>query len=136
MKVLVIGLGEFGRTIAEELTDLSVEVVGIDYDETVINSIKERISFAYIMDATRQDALLELPLKEMDCAIVAIGRSMESSLRIVAALKENGLEKIYARAIDSTHCSILKAMSIENILEPEKLAAKAYARDVNVIHVV
>lgn len=33
MKYLIIGLGNFGRTLAEELTDNDNEVIGIDNDE-------------------------------------------------------------------------------------------------------
>lgn len=128
MKVLVIGLGEFGRAIAEKLTDMSNEVVGIDCNENIINSIKEKISLAYIMDASKPDVLRELPLKEMDCTIVAVGHSMDASLRIIAALKDSGIENVFARGIDSTHISILKAMNVKNILLPERCAAEFYAR--------
>ena len=117
MKYLIIGLGEFGKTLAQELTDKFNDVIGIDSNEHRVNSIKERISVTYIMDATEPLALVELPLKEIDCAIVAIGQSMDASLRTVAALKENGFTNIYARAIDDTHMSILKAMNIQKIFK-------------------
>ena len=129
MKYLIIGLGEFGKTLAQELTDKFNDVIGIDSNEHRVNSIKERISVTYIMDATEPLALAELPLKEIDCAIVAIGQSMDASLRTVAALKENGFKNIYARAIDDTHMSILKAMNIQKIFIPEKYAAQMYVKN-------
>lgn len=43
MKYLIIGLGNFGRTLAEELTDNDNEVIGIDNDERVVEEIKDRI---------------------------------------------------------------------------------------------
>lgn len=129
MKYLIIGLGEFGRTLALELTDKLNDVIGIDSNEHRVNYIKDRISLTYIMDATEPLALAELPLKEVDCAIVAIGQSMDSSLRTVAALKENGVANIYARAIDDTHLSILKAMNIQKIFIPEKYAAQMYVKN-------
>ncbi len=129
MKYLIIGLGEFGRTLALELTDKLNDVIGIDSNEHRVNYIKDRISLTYIMDATEPLALAELPLKEVDCAIVAIGQSMDASLRTVAALKENGVANIYARAIDDTHLSILKAMNIQKIFIPEKYAAQMYVKN-------
>lgn len=129
MKYLIIGLGEFGSTLALELTDKLNDVIGIDSNEHRVNYIKDRISLTYIMDATEPLALAELPLKEVDCAIVAIGQSMDSSLRTVAALKENGVANIYARAIDDTHLSILKAMNIQKIFIPEKYAAQMYVKN-------
>mgnify|MGYP003429762158 CR=1 FL=1 len=123
MKYLIIGLGNFGKTLAEDLTDNGNEVIGIDNDERKIEDVKDRISLSYIMDALRS-----LPLDEIDCAIVAIGQSMEHSLRTVAALKELSVKDIYARAIDNTHRSILKAMNIKKIFIPESYAARLFSK--------
>lgn len=127
MKCLIIGLGNFGRTLAEELTDRGHDVIGVDSNEHRIEEIKDRISVAYIMDATEHMAMRALPLDEIDCAIVAIGQSMDASLRAVASLKELEVPKIYARALDQTHRSILMAMSIERIFTPESYAARIIA---------
>lgn len=127
MKCLIIGLGCFGKTLAEALTDKGHDVIGVDSDEHRVEEVKDRISVAYIMDATERVALKELPLDEIDCAIVAIGQSMDHSLRAVAALKELSVNKIYARALDQTHLSILRAMSIQKIFIPESYAARIFA---------
>lgn len=127
MKYIVIGLGNFGITLAEELTDSGHEVIGIDVNEHRVEEIKERISVAYIMDATERMALKALPLDEIDAVVVAIGQSMDASLRCVAALKELGVKNVYARALDKTHVSILSAMSIRKIFIPETYAARVFA---------
>ena len=127
MKCLISGLGCFGRTLAEALTDKGHDVIGVDSNEHRVEEVKDRISVAYIMDATERVALKELPLGEIDCAIVAIGQSMDFSLRAVAALKELSVGKIYARALDQTHLSILRAMNIQKIFIPESFAARIFA---------
>ncbi len=127
MKCLIIGLGNFGTTLAIELTNKGHEIIGVDHLEQRVEDIKDNISVAYIMDATERTALKQLPLDEMDCAIVCIGQSMDYSLRTVAALKELGVSKVYARAIDNTHQSILRAMSIKKIFIPEQYAARIIA---------
>lgn len=127
MKYLIIGLGNFGKTLAEELTDKGHDVIGIDNDEHRVEEVKDRIAVSYIMDATDRTSLNVLPLDEIDCAVVAIGHSMDHSLRVVAALKELSVKKIYARAIDQTHKSILGAMSIQKIFIPESYVARIFA---------
>ena len=127
MKCLIIGLGNFGTTLAIELTNKGHEIIGVDHLEQRVEDIKDNISVAYIMDATERTALKQLPLDEMDCAIVCIGQSMDYSLRTVAALKELGVSKVYARAIDNTHQSILRAMNIKKIFIPEQYAARIIA---------
>ena len=128
MKCLIIGLGTFGSTLATDLTNKGHEVMGVDHVEQRVEDIKDNIAVAYIMDATERVALKQLPLSEMDCTIVCIGQSMDNSLRTVAALKELGVEKVYARAIDATHQSILQAMQIKEIFIPEEYAARMFAQ--------
>ena len=127
MKYLVIGLGNFGSTLASKLTDMGHDVIGVDINEHHIEEIKDKISVAYIMDATDKGALKSLPLDDIDYAVVAIGQSMDYSLRAVAALKELGVSPVYARAIDLTHRSILRAMNIQKIFIPESYAATIIA---------
>ncbi len=127
MKYLVIGLGNFGKTLAQTLTDNGHEVIGVDKQTRDIEQIKDRIAFSYIMDTTDPLALRSLPLADIDCTIVAIGQSMDQSLRTVAALKQLKVENIYARALDTTHQSILEAMNISKIFIPESYAARLFA---------
>lgn len=130
MKHLIIGLGNFGKTLACTLTDQGDEVIGVDTDEHRVEAVKDKIAVAYIMDATETLALKSLPLEDLDSVIVAIGQSMEASLRTVVALKELQVPKIYARALDETHLSILRAMSIKNIFIPENYAARTFAKQI------
>lgn len=127
MKYLIIGLGNFGSTLACKLTDMGHDVIGVDNSEHRIEEIQEKITLSYILDATEKAELKSLPLDDIDCAIVAIGQSMDTSLRAVATLKELKVAHIYARALDQTHKSILRAMNIQKIFIPESLAASMLA---------
>ncbi len=127
MRFLVIGLGNFGRTLAERLTDNGHEVIGVDSNEHRVEEVKERLSVTYILDAVEYITLSTLPLDEVDCAIVCIGQSMDNSLRAVSALKRLKVKHIYARAIDEVHHSILLAMNIDKIFIPERYAARIFA---------
>ena len=41
MKYIIIGLGNYGHVLAEELSALGHEVIGADLDEGRVDSIKE-----------------------------------------------------------------------------------------------
>lgn len=131
MRVLIIGLGNFGKVLATELTDMGHDVIGIDHNELRVEELKDRISLSYILDASEVLSLKSLPLDEIDCAVVTIGQSMDYSLRAVSALKRLNVKRIYARAIDDTHRSILGAMGITYIFIPEVYAARVYAHNLN-----
>lgn len=128
MRYIIIGLGNYGSVLAEELTTLGNEVIGVDQNSHQVESLKDKIATAFIMDATEEDSLTALPLKEVDVVIVAIGENLGASVRVVAMLKKNGAKRIMARAVDDVHKMILEAFGLERILTPEKDAARSLVR--------
>ena len=123
MKYIVIGLGNFGQVLAEELAALGHEVIGVDIDEAKVEHIKDQIATGFVLDATDEQALSALPLLKVDAVIVAIGENFGASVRVVALLKKEKVKTIYARAIDEVHKSVLEAFEIKKILNPEEHAA-------------
>lgn len=123
MRYLIIGLGIYGSNLAIDLTNMGHEVIGADKNPTLVESIKDFISTAYIIDSTDETSLNVLPLKNVDLVIVAIGENFGASIRTVAILKKIGVPHIYARAIDKLHESILEGFGIDRIITPEQRAA-------------
>lgn len=123
MRYLIIGLGIYGSNLAVDLTAMGHEVIGADKDPVLVDSIKDFISTAYIIDSTEEVSLSVLPLKNVDLVIVAIGENFGASIRTVAILKKLRVEHIYARAIDKLHESILQGFNIDRIITPEQRAA-------------
>lgn len=123
MRYLIIGLGIYGSNLAIDLSNMGHEVIGADKNPSLVESIKDYISTAYIIDSTDEVSLSVLPLKNVDLVIVAIGENFGASIRTVAILKKIGVKHIYARAIDKLHESILEGFSIDRIITPEQRAA-------------
>lgn len=124
MKYIIIGLGNYGHVLAEELSTLGHEVIGADLSASRVDSLKEKIATAFVINATDEQALSALPLNSVDVVIVAIGENFGASIRVVALLKQKKVEHIYARAIDNVHRSVLEAFELERILTPEEDAAR------------
>lgn len=124
MRFLIIGLGIYGYNLATDLTALGHEVIGADIRPNLVESIKDSISTAYIIDSTDPVALSVLPLKNVDVVIVAIGENFGASIKTVALLKKLKVSHIYARAMDELHYSILEGFKVDRILTPEQRAAK------------
>ncbi|WP_300811853.1 TrkA family potassium uptake protein [uncultured Bacteroides sp.] len=128
MKYIIIGLGNYGHVLAEELTALGHEVIGADVSATRVESLKDTVATAFVLDATDEQALSVLPLNTVDVVIVAIGENFGASIRVVALLKQRKVKHIYARAIDSVHRSVLDAFGLDRILTPEEDAARGVVR--------
>lgn len=128
MKYVIIGLGNYGHVLAEELSALGHEVIGADVSAARVDALKEKIATAFVMDATDEQALSVLPLNAVDVVIVAIGENFGASIRVVALLKQQKVKHIYARAIDAVHRSVLEGFELERILTPEEDAARGLVR--------
>lgn len=124
MKYIVIGLGNYGGGLAEELMAIGHEVIGVDQNEGRVDNLKDKITTAFVLDATDELALDTLPLQDIDVVIVAIGENFGASVRVVALLKQKKVKHIFARAIDPVHKAILEAFAIDKVLTPEKDAAR------------
>lgn len=125
MKYIIIGLGNYGRILAEELSVLGHEVIGADISESRVDIIKDKIATAFVIDATDEISLSVLPLNSVDVVIVAIGENFGASVRVVALLKQRQVKYIYARAIDAVHKAVLEAFGLEKILTPEEESARS-----------
>ena len=123
MKYIIIGLGNYGHMLAEELSVLGHEVIGADVSASRVDSIKEKIATAFVLDATDEQALAALPLSGVDVVIVAIGENFGASIRVVALLKQQKVAHIYARAIDTDYYVVKFAV-------PEKMIGY-YANELN-----
>ena len=89
-----------------------------------VDSLKDKVATAFVIDATDGQALSVLPLNSVDVVIVAIGENFGASIRVVALLKQKKVKRIYARAIDGVHRSVLEAFGLDRILTPEEDAAR------------
>ncbi len=123
MKYIIIGLGNYGFTLAEDLSAVGCEVIGVDINDSKVEAIKDKVATAFTLDATDEQALSVLPLNNVDVVMVTIGENFGASVRVVALLKKHKVSHIYARAFDDVHRSVLEAFNLDRILTPEKDAA-------------
>ena len=49
MKYIIIGLGNYGHVLAEELSALGHEVIGVDNSPSRVDNVKEKIATAFVM---------------------------------------------------------------------------------------
>ncbi len=124
---IIIGLGNFGSTLAKELTVLGNEVIAIDRSMAKVDAIKDLITHAICMDAGEPGALDSLPVKDADSVIVAIGEDVGASVVIVALAKQLKARRILCRAISEIHNTILQSIGVDLVLRPEQESANRLA---------
>lgn len=123
MQYIIIGLGNFGTTLATKLTQAGHEVIGLDINIQKVEALKDQITHAIAMDTTNEQALKTLPLKTADAIIVGIGKNEGANILTTALLKKLGAQSLICRAVSSLHQTVLESMGITEIIHPENLAA-------------
>lgn len=117
--IVVIGLGRFGGTLAESLTRLGHEVLGLDEDMKIVQQYADRLTHVAQVDATDNDALSQLGVADFRRAVVGVGSDIEASVLTVVTLKELGVPEIWAKAISDKHAKILAAVGAAHVIQPE-----------------
>ena len=121
--ILLIGLGRFGRHIAIKLDELNHQVMAVDNNESRVEAVLPYVRNAQIGDATNEDFIRSLGVRNFDVCIVAIGDNFQSSLEATSLLKELGAKMVVSRAARDVHAKFLLRNGADEVVYPEKQLA-------------
>lgn len=121
--ILLIGLGRFGRHIAIKLDELNHQVMAVDDNESRVEAVLPYVRNAQIGDATNEDFIRSLGVRNFDVCIVAIGDNFQSSLETTSLLKELGAKMVVSRAARDVHAKFLLRNGADEVVYPEKQLA-------------
>ncbi len=119
-QIVVVGLGRFGSSLARTLCELGNEVLALDRSPEAVNDIAECVTQAAQLDATSEEALKELGVRNFDMGVVSIGEDIKSSILITLLLKKLGVRWVVSKATDDLHAEILQRVGADRVVYPER----------------
>ena len=125
--ILVIGLGRFGRHMAKKFSEQNNDVMAIDINEERINNVLSVVTNALIGDATNEQFMETIGVRDFDLCVVAIGDNFQSSLETTALLKDLGAKFVLARASRDVHAKFLLRNGVDDVIYTEKETAERLA---------
>jgi trk system potassium uptake protein TrkA len=125
--VVVIGLGRFGKSLALELVEEGTEVLGIDSDRKVVDSLAGRLTHVVVADSTDEEAMRQLAVPEFDRAVIGVGTDLEASILSASVVLGLGVENVWAKAISKAHARILTQIGVHHVVRPEHDMGKRVA---------
>ena len=128
---VVIGLGRFGSSLARQLCKLGAEVLALDVKGDLVQQVANEVTHAVVGDAQDKEVLRALGVRNMDCAVIAIGDNLAASVLITMNLKELGVPFIVCKAHDETHRKVLEKLGVDRVVIPEQEYAQRLARTLN-----
>lgn len=127
MEVAVIGLGNFGLALTEQLFELGHDLSVVDANPAAVGKVQGIAQQAVVADATNRGVLEELGVGMAGAAVVSIGDKIGASVLITLHLKEMAVPQIIAKAISAEHEKVLLAVGADKVIFPERDAAHRLA---------
>ena len=116
----VLGLGNFGTSVALTLQNLGCDVIAADNNMERVQKIADMVSYAMKGDIDEADFIRTLGVRNLDGVIIAVSENRESSIMATLLVKEEGAPYILAKANDKRHAAILMKIGADAIVYPER----------------
>jgi trk system potassium uptake protein TrkA len=126
-RFIIVGLGNFGSTVAKRLHEMGHDVIAIDERADLIDSLGPRVARAVVGDGTKKAVLEEAGARAADAAVVSTGDSLAASVLALLALRDLGVKEIYVKVISDEHARVVDALGAEEAIFPERESANGLA---------
>lgn len=133
---VILGAGRFGASVAVKLMELGAEVMVIDKNESVIQSLADKVTYAVQADVTIEGSLNAMGIRNFDTAVVTIGDDIQASILVTITLKELGMNHIVAKAQTSLHAKVLYKIGADRVVFPEREMGVRVAKNLMASNVI
>lgn len=119
-RFVVIGLGNFGASVAEALYAAGHDVVALDTSEERVDRISRQVSKAAVGDGRQIETLQRIGAEEARGGVVSTGDDITASILSTLALRDLGVPDIYAKVISKEHARIMEKIGVTETIFPER----------------
>lgn len=116
---LIVGLGRFGASLAQELCEQGHEVLALDVLPERVQAVADHVTHAVVGDARDPEVLSGVGARNFDCAVVAAGGDVGTSALITLNLKELNGPRVVGKANSSVHRKVLEKIGADRVVFPE-----------------
>jgi len=117
---VVIGLGSFGASVARTLVDKGHNVLAVDTNSEKVQMLANVVTHAVEADATDEESLRTLGVRNFDVAIISIGDNVHANVLSTLILKELGVPYVIVKARDKLHGNLLTKVGADRVIYPER----------------
>ena len=116
----VFGLGRYGTALAKELVESGADVLAVDSDKDIVNSVVQDIPLSKCADVTDPEVIKQLGIANVDVVVIAMATNLEASVMATMLCKEAGVKTVIAKCGSEIECKILSKIGADQVIFPEK----------------
>ena len=122
-RFVVIGLGNFGASVAEALYEDGHDVIALDVKEERADAMAPHVSRSAVGDGRERETLEKIGADGAEGAIVSTGDDITASILTTLALLDLGVDDIYAKVVSRDHARVIEHMGVTDTIFPERQSA-------------
>jgi trk system potassium uptake protein TrkA len=126
-RFVIVGLGNFGFTVARTLAEHGHDVIAIDTNGNLIDRIAPFVSHAVVGDGTSVDTLRGIGAADADVAVVSTGDDIASSALATMALRDLNIKDVFVKVISTDHARVMDRIGATDTIFPERDTAISLA---------
>lgn len=127
-RFVIVGLGNFGASAAEMLTEMGHDVAALDVREEAVDRIAGSVGKAAVGSGMEQAVLERIGAGSADAAIISTGDNITASVLTILALRDCGVREIYAKVVSLDHARVMEKLGARETIFPERESAQRLAR--------
>jgi len=126
-RFVVIGLGNFGFSVAKSLCERGHDVIAVDLNENLIDRVAPFLTQAVVGDGADFDTLERISAREADAGIISTGDDITASILATMALHDLKIKDIYVKVVSNDHARVMDRIGVTDIVFPERDSAISLA---------
>ena len=124
----ILGLGHFGMSVIQTLSEYDVDIMACDRDEAKLQFATDYATHVVRADVADEIALARLGLGNFDVIILAVGEDFEASQIATMIAKEQGAKYVIVKARNLRQKKILESIGANEVILPEHEIGAKLAR--------
>jgi len=119
-RFVVVGLGNFGSSVAETLHSIGHDVAALDRDSERVDQMSRLVTRAAAGDGTDMRTLERLGAEDADAAVISTGDNITASAMTALLLRDLGVDEIYVKVISHDHARLIEKIGVTETIFPER----------------
>jgi len=119
-RFIVVGLGNFGSSVAETLHSIGHDVIALDTSPERVDQMARLVTRAAVGDGTDASVLERIGAQDADAAVISTGDHITASAMTALMLRDLKVDEIYVKVISHDHARLIEKIGVTETIFPER----------------